>query len=237
MKMEWWMLDGGICLIILFSAILGAAKGLGDTILRILGIGGGIALGVFYSEEVTKYLETTPFRVKVYNKVFELLRGSGIAETGSEGTSSAVTGVTGQSSVDKYESVLPRVISNSVNDLADKAADAAAERFTAMIMSVLGFVIVVLFVWLLVTLIRFILKSAKKNSVVLGFADRLAGFVLGTVKGIVVACIAAMLLVPVTTYFAPDSLSTVMQALDQTTIAKVIFDANPLLILIKHLLM
>ena len=74
MKMEWWMLDGGICLIILFSAILGAAKGLGDTVLRILGIGGGIALGMFYSGEVTKYLESTPFRVKVYNKVFELLR-------------------------------------------------------------------------------------------------------------------------------------------------------------------
>lgn len=237
MKMEWWMLDGGICLIILFSAILGAAKGLGDTLLRILGIGGGIALGVFYSDEVTKYLESTPFNAKVHDKVFELLRGSGIAESGSEGTSSAVTGVTGQSAVDTYEGVLPRVISNSVNDLADKAADAAADRFTAMIMSVLGFVVVVLFVWLLVTLIRFIFKSAKKNSGVLGFADRVAGFVLGTVKGIIVACLAAMLLVPVTTIIAPDSLPAVTQALDQTTVAKVIYDANPLLILIKHLLM
>ena len=56
MKIEWWMLDGIICLIVIISALIGAKKGLGDTILRLLGLAGGIILAVMYGKDVSEYL-------------------------------------------------------------------------------------------------------------------------------------------------------------------------------------
>ena len=236
MELESWMLDGGICLIILFSAILGAAKGFGDTILRLLGIGGGVALGLFYSDRVSLYLQSTAFCARVHDKVFTMLRGAGVGDQKTVGTSSAFGGVSDQVAQDPYESALPRIISFKANDLADKAANEAADRLTSMIMGVLGFVAIVLAVWLAVTILRFLIRRLRDTSFVIGFADRVAGFALGTVKGLVVACIAAMLIVPVTTIFDPDAVPALLKVMDETTIASVIYDVNPLLYLIKALL-
>ena len=46
MNIEWWMIDGAVGLILLIAALRGAVRGVGDTIIRILCIVGGIALGI-----------------------------------------------------------------------------------------------------------------------------------------------------------------------------------------------
>ena len=50
------MLDGIVCLIVLLSALIGAKKGLGDTVLRLLGLVGGLALAVLYGKDVSDLL-------------------------------------------------------------------------------------------------------------------------------------------------------------------------------------
>jgi hypothetical protein len=44
---EWWMLDGAVGLIVLAAVLRGAIKGVGDTIIKMLCIVGGIGLGVY----------------------------------------------------------------------------------------------------------------------------------------------------------------------------------------------
>ncbi len=235
-SLEWWMLDGGVGLIILISAIIGAVKGLGDTILRLLGIGGGLALGFFYGDKATAWLKTTSLSTKVHDGVFEAIRSAGLADPASKADVTALLESDGPSTGNAYESAVPRIIIGSVNGLADKAAEEAADRFTSIIMSVLGFVLLVLAVWLAVTILRFIIKLLRDRSKVLGFADRLAGFVLGAFKGIVIACIAAMLLVPLTTIFAPDAVPGLLKTLEETQVAGIMYDVNPLFLLIEKML-
>ena len=226
------MLDGGICLIVLISAIIGAAKGIGNTVLRLIGLAGGLILGVFYSEKATEWLSGTRVRSVIYKNLFKTIRGTGADETASNNLLTAQDAVGPDS--DPYTNAVPRIISGAVNDLADKAAAAAAERFTQIIMGVLGFLLIVLAVWFVTLLIRILIKHGRKSSFVLGFTDRLLGFALGVVKGIVLACLAAMAFVPLVTMFAPDSLPAVMEAMDQTEIAHIVYDVNPLLVLIRY---
>jgi uncharacterized membrane protein required for colicin V production len=69
---------------------------------------------------------------------------------------------------------------------------------------------------------------------VIGFADRTLGFVLGVVRGIMLAWIAVALLIPVTTLFSPENVIPMMTAMQQTTVAKVIYDVNPFLAVIRY---
>jgi uncharacterized membrane protein required for colicin V production len=103
-------------------------------------------------------------------------------------------------------------------------------------MAMLGFLLIVIAVWVIVAIIRYIYRSGKKNSVLLGFTDRALGMTLGLVKGILAAYIAAAALVPVVTIIAPSALPGVLEALDQTHIARVIYDVNPLLLLIQGIM-
>ena len=59
MNIEWWMIDGAVGLILLIAALRGAVKGIGDTIIRILCIVGGLALGIFCKEPFSDYLMQT----------------------------------------------------------------------------------------------------------------------------------------------------------------------------------
>ncbi len=235
MKIEWWMLDGGICIIILISVILGIARGIGDTLLRLAGMIGGLVLAFFYSDKVTAWLSGTSLRKTVYDHLFQIIRGTGVAESAeeSEKSSSALIQSLGEQQTDPYTESVPKAMSGAVTDLANKAAGEAADRFTEIILSLLGFLLIVLAVWLIVTLIRYIYRSSKKKSVLLGFTDRALGMTLGLVKGLLAAFIAAAVLIPAVTIIAPSALPDVLEAMDQTYIARVIYDVNPLLLIIQ----
>ena len=68
----------------------------------------------------------------------------------------------------------------------------------------------------------------------IGFADRVLGMVLGLVRGIMLAWIAVALLIPVTTLVSPEHVAPMMQALQMTTAAKVLYDVNPFFYVIKY---
>ena len=238
MKIEWWMLDGGICIIILISVILGIARGIGDTLLRLTGMIGGLVLAFFYSDKFTVWLKGTSLKKTVYDHMYLIIRGTGVSANPEETEKSGSTLIRslGEQQTDPYTEAVPKAVSGAVNDLADKAAGEAADRFTEMIMSVLGFVLIVLAVWAAVALIRYQYKRGKKSSVILGFTDRALGMTLGLVKGILAACIAAAALIPVVTIVAPSALPGVLDAMDQTQIARLIYDANPLLLIIQGIM-
>ena len=74
----------------------------------------------------------------------------------------------------------------------------------------------------------------RERSLVIGFADRVLGFVLGAVRGLMLAWLAIALLIPVTTLVSPGNVPAMMDALQHTTAAKIIYDVNPVLLIAKY---
>ena len=229
---EWWMIDGVVGLIILVAAIIGAAKGIGDTLLRIVGFFGGIALAFMYSEKVADWLSTQKFAKSLHGHIYAILSAENddIARAALPGGTDIVT-PDGDTS---FLGSISRSLGDIFADLADKTAEAMATRLTEVALRIFSFAIIILGTALVVLLIRLIIKSLVEKTVVLGFADRLLGFVLGALRGLLIAWVAVALLIPATTLFSPEKVPAMLVALQQTTVAKVLYDVNPLLMLVKY---
>ena len=208
------MLDGAICLIVLLSALIGARRGIGDTIIRLLGIAGGLILAVMFGKDFSAYLMTTPFKEFVYGRIFGLMRPE----------------------QDNYSKTLPGVIGEAADSAADKAAQAMSERITEALMGIIAFVLIVLAVWLAAYIIRTVFKRGRNSSIIIGGTDRLIGMLLGIVKGIIIACIVAAALVPATTLFAPAKLPEMISAMQDSYLTKMLYEINPLLTALKSVI-
>lgn len=228
MNIEWWMIDGAVGLIILIAALRGAVKGIGDTIIRMLCIVGGIGLGIFFKDRLSGFLMQTKMSTKLHDRFYALIMGNeaASADGSAENPIFASDGST--------ESVISKSIGNIFKGTADRAAEAAAQRLTEIAMGVIAFALIILAVCIAAAILRAILKHGRDNSIVLGFADRTLGLVLGAVRGLMVAWIAVALLIPVTTLVSPGRVPEMMEALQSTAVSKVIYDVNPLLLIAKY---
>lgn len=234
MNIEWWMLDAAVGLIVLVAVLRGAVKGIGDTLLKMISILGGIGLGVFYKDKFKSFLMQTKLEKTMHSHIFELIRGDEMtadpyadADTGSLFGSVLTPDSTG-------EGFLSKSLAGIFKDAADKAADTVAERLTEIAMGVIAFALIILAVSLVMFILRMIIRSLRDKSVVIGFADRVLGMVLGLVRGLMLAWIAVALLIPLTTLISPDNVPAMLDALQLTTAAKVLYDVNPFFYLIKY---
>ena len=234
MNIEWWMIDGMLCLIVFIAAVIGAAKGIGDTIIRIAAVIGGGALAFFYSDRVAKYLRGTSLNTTLHDHFYEIVRGDAEAGAGGEEMSSLPDVISGKDG--SIAELISKSLSGLFSSAADKAADAAADRLTEIAVNVIAFALIVLAVVLAAAVLKALLRFFRKSVPVLGFADRLLGFVLGGVRGLLLAWIAAALLIPVTTIFSPEKVPEMMAVMQQTTVAQVLYDVNPLLYVVKLLM-
>ena len=76
MKIEWWMLDGAVGLILLVAVIRGAVRGIGDTILRILGLAGGLGISYLYLDKVSAWLAVSPLQSQIHRHVYLMIRNN-----------------------------------------------------------------------------------------------------------------------------------------------------------------
>ena len=74
MKIEWWMLDGAVGLILLVAVIRGAVKGIGDTMLRIIGMAGGLGFSYFYLDKVSAWLAVSPVQATIHKHLYLMIR-------------------------------------------------------------------------------------------------------------------------------------------------------------------
>ncbi len=227
------MIDGAVGLIVLVAVLRGAIKGIGDTVIKMLCIVGGIGLGIYFKDKLKAFLLTTSLERTMHVRIFELIRGDEAADPSSgEGVKSFFgTIITPDGS---GESVISKSLGGIFSDAADKAADAAAERLTEIAMGVIAFALIILAVSLVTFILRMIIRSLRDHSIVIGFADRVLGMVLGLVRGIMLAWIAVALLIPVTTLVSPEHVPAMMEALQFSTVAKVLYDVNPFFYVIKY---
>ena len=233
---EWWMIDGVVGLIVLVAVLRGAIKGIGDTIIKILCIVGGVGLGIYYKDKLKAFLLQTKLEKTMHSRIFEMIRGGAAADPSSEeGVDSFFGSIISPDGTG--EGVISKSLGGIFSDAADKAADAAAERLTEIAMGVIAFALIILAVSLVAFVLRMIIKSLRETSIVIGFADRVLGMVLGLVRGLMLAWIAVALVIPVTTLISPEQVPAMMQALQLSTAAKVLYDVNPFFYVIKYAFM
>ena len=228
------MIDGAVGLIVLVTVLRGAVKGVGDTLLKIISILGGIGLGVYYKDKLKVFLLQTKLEKTMHSRIFELIRGDEAMSDPSSGEGVNSFFGTIISPDGTGEGVISKSLGGIFNDAADKAADAAAERLTEIAMGAIALALIILAVSLVMFLIRVIIRSARDKIFVIGFADRVLGMVLGLVRGLMLAWIATALLIPVTTLVSPEHVPAMMQALQLTNAAKVLYDVNPFFYVIKY---
>ena len=229
------MIDGVVGLIVLVAVLRGAIKGIGDTIIKILCIVGGVGLGIYYKDKLKAFLLQTKLEKTMHSRIFEMIRGDADAADPSAGVNSLFGPVVSPDG--SGDGILSKSLGGIFSDAADKAADAAAERLTEIAMGVIAFALIILAVSLVAFILRMILKSMRDTSIVIGFADRVLGMVLGLVRGLMLAWIAVALLIPVTTLISPEHVPAMMQALQLSTAAKVLYDVNPFFYVIKYAFM
>ena len=232
---EWWMIDGVVGLIVLAAVLRGAIKGIGDTLIKILCIIGGVGLGLYYKDRLKTFLLQTKLEKTMHSRMFEMIRGETAAADPEEGVNSFFGSIISPDGTG--EGVISKSLGGIFSDAADKAADAAAERLTEIAMGVIAFALIILAVSLVAFVLRMIIKSLRETSVIIGFADRVLGMVLGLVRGLMLAWIAVALLIPVTTLVSPEHVPAMMQALQLSTAAKVLYDVNPFFYVIKYAFM
>ena len=226
------MIDGAVGLIVLAAVLRGAIKGIGDTVIKMICIIGGIGLGVYFKDKLKAFLMQTKLERTMHTRIFELIRGDEAADPSSGGIGSFFGPITSPDGTG--EGVISKSLGGIFSDAADRAADAAAERLTEIAMGVIAFALIILAVSLVTFAVRMILKSMRDHSIVIGFADRVLGMVLGLVRGLMLAWIAVALLIPVTTLVSPEHVPAIMDALQLSTAAKVLYDVNPFLYVIKY---
>lgn len=229
------MIDGIVALIVLAAALRGAVRGISDTVLRLAGMIGGGVLAVMFSGRLSAYLMKTKLSSSLHERIYVLLRGEEAAGGELPADGSALV-----ESLDKPSESLADIVSKSISSLfsnaADQAADAASARLAEIATATIAFALILLGVSIAVSLIRHLIKKGRKSSVVLGFTDRSLGLVLGVVRGLLLAWVAVALLIPVTTLVSPLRVPAMMEALQQTTAAKVLYDVNPVLLIVKYVL-
>lgn len=242
MTIEWWMLDGAIGLILLVAVIRGAARGIGDTFLRLLGLAAGFGLAFMYSDRVAAYLSVSPVQKRLHDHMYSIVRNyimGGSADPDPEAAISStdiINNFVGNIKEDPYAEAMPKTLGSVVNDLADKTANVAATRLTDVCISILSVLVIILAVWLVMAIIRLIYKTGRKNSVLIRFSDRILGMAFGVVRGLMLSFLAAAALIPATTFFAPDKVPEMLAALDQTYVAGTLYDMNPVLLIVQHFL-
>ena len=230
---EWWMIDGAVGLIVLVAVLRGAIKGVGDTLLKMICILGGIGLGVYYKDKLKAFLMNTKLEKTMHSRIFELIRGDEAVDPSSgDGVSSFFGSLISPDGTG--EGVISKSLGDIFGDAADKAAAVAADRLTEIAISVIALALIILAISLVMFLLRVIIKTLRNESIVIGFADRVLGMVLGLVRGLMLAWIAVALLIPLTTLISPENVPPMMEALQMTTAAKVLYDVNPFLYVIKY---
>lgn len=107
-----------------------------------------------------------------------------------------------------------------------------AAAITDALMTVISFLVIVFGIKLVGFIIVHFL-SRKYNDGVTGFVDGFLGFLFGMARGLILALLFFAVLVPVLGLLWPGLSSAIVEAVDHSSVAKVFYDGNVLLILVR----
>lgn len=129
---------------------------------------------------------------------------------------------------------MPDLFSSWINQGAEDFAYGTSASITNVVMTVIAFLAVVLAIKVIGFLVVH-LFSRKYNDGVTGFFDGLMGFLFGLVRGVLLVLLFFTVLVPVLGVIWPDISLTLVELMDGTRLAEILYDDNMILVLIRDL--
>ena len=209
-----WM-DIAIAVIVGLSAVFGFVPGFVKTFLHTVGWILSIVLGFIWYPQLKDFLiEHTNYYVSMQDAVGSRL---------DDAAGTAITEIFGN---------IPDVLARAFIAASETLTSSLADTITNLFFSIISLVIIMagikLIFWILIQLF-----SKTKNEGFTGFVDGVLGFGFGLLKGVLLILVLMALMVPISN-FADTSFFT--EAIDQSQVAKVLYNANPILLFVKGLL-
>ena len=207
------ILDIIVCAILLFSCILGAKKGVAQTVVSFVQWFVCIIAGFLFCDKVKGFLiDYTTMDDSINQYILAHI------ETSAMDSSS-------------YQA-MPDLFSDWVSDAADTFIYGASAAMTSILMTVIAFLCIVFGIKLAAFgLVR--LFSRKYHDGVVGFFDGFMGFLFGGVRGLIYIFLFFALLVPVLSLIWPGLSETIVSSMDDSRIAGFLYNNNVLLILVR----
>ena len=206
--------DIAILILILIFAINGFRKGFVYTLITSVGWIAALTGAVFGVMYLNDFLKSHGI---LYDRLTEIFKVRFSAETDT--LTPAVNS-------------MPKPIGGVLDSMIDGVSDTVASGFAGVcytaILFAAFFIVIKIFMWLVLRVF-----SKKFNDGFTGFFDGIFGTIFGILKGAVFICVLMLILMPVVNMISPDLTEQFALQMDQSIIAKMIYDNNPVSILIQ----
>lgn len=200
-------------LILLLSMIFGARKGFAMTVISFMQWFVCIVLGMIFCDRAAALIiERTTIDDFINEQILKHI------ETTIEESSPYLA--------------MPDLFSSQINNSADGFIYGTAGSITSVIMTVLGFFAVILSIKIVGFLITLIF-SRRYNDGITGFIDGFFGFLFGIGRGLLLILLFYAFLVPLLGIMWPALAELIVSAIDDSYVAKLLYDNNMLLILVR----
>lgn len=209
------VLDIIVVAILLFSTICGMRKGLVMTVVSFMQWFVCVIFGFIFCE-----------RVKVY-----LIDHTALDDTLTESIARSA-----ENSIESNAAyqAMPDLFGGWIDQQSGSFIYGTAASVASALLSVIAFLLIVFGIKLLCFFFAR-LFSRKYNDGAAGFLDGFLGFLFGAVRGIILVFLFFALLIPVTGLLWPELSQPVAEAMDKSSMSKVLYDDNVLLILLRDL--
>ena len=205
--------DIAICVIVFLSAVCYAHIGFARTVISTLQWVLCLALGLLFTDDIKDFIYNTGIGAHMEKSI-----AASLAQKAEE--SDAMSSV-------------PGIFSNWAGSAADYAAKETAENITGLILMVLSFLLIVFTIKIALFVLTHLL-SKEYNDGPVAFIDSTGGLILGVILGVFYVLVAMAVLVLVMHWLPEDTADMIREYLDNSYFSGIIYDNNPLLLLIKQ---
>lgn len=202
-----------ILIILVLTMVFGFRRGFVYSFIHTLGLIGSLVAAFIFARPAQKLLsENTQLDENFYNTIFDNVASS---------LDSMLTPA----------DTLPLILSTKVDAAANDTAAIIAQNLTDFATLIISFLAIFIVIKLICYIIISIF-SRRNNDGFVGFFDGLLGLIAGLIKGVLIVFVFLALLAPGMNLMSPASAEILMTALENSYIAKTLYDANFLLLVL-----
>ena len=204
------ILDIIILTIIILSAFIGKKKGFASTLINFFKWIAIIVLGLIFTKPVKEYL----------------IVNTNMDEWLSENLQSSI--------METANFNLPEFLPGNLSDINETMANSVATSVVSIFMTLISLLFVLLFVGIIAALLSAIFSKKHNKDNLIGTTDGFIGLVFGLLRGFLIVCIFLAIMIPIAGFILPDKLPAINDSLNNSYIALIIYDNNPLLLFLNN---
>ncbi len=205
--------------IILLFVIIGYYKGFAHSFLRTIDWILAVVAAYIWSEPFGELLrEKTHLYESIYEKV---------ADRFGQSLSGAMSGL----------DTLPSILTDALSAAGTKVTSQLSTSMANTIFEIICFVTIILAVKIVLALIiGFFDRKHDEQGSFIGAIDRILGFAMGAVKGLLIVFLLMAIAIPCANMFFPDKVEAFYSVMQSSYFAHKLYDSNLLLMLIRSII-